>query len=150
MPFYLFFIWGLVLSYLFRAIRLNRLYKLLLNNHLGIMSAVEITVKHFSLTEELQKQLVEQVELRKKLEREFQSLKGISDLIYKYIVIFTKQWFSLEPSFIYLRLSFFSSCKCLCSVCWCSFNKRHTVVWLGFSLFLRSHLANNNIVHFCD
>lgn len=27
-------------------------------------------------TEELQKQLLEQVELRKKLEREFQSLKG--------------------------------------------------------------------------
>jgi len=30
----------------------------------------------FILTEELQKQLVEQVELRKKLEREFQNLKG--------------------------------------------------------------------------
>ena len=30
----------------------------------------------FGFTEELQKQLVEQVELRKKLEREFQHLKG--------------------------------------------------------------------------
>lgn len=30
----------------------------------------------FVFTEELQKQLVEQVELRKKLEREFQHLKG--------------------------------------------------------------------------
>lgn len=30
----------------------------------------------FGLTEELQKQLVEQMELRKKLEREFQHLKG--------------------------------------------------------------------------
>lgn len=51
------------------------------------MSAVEITEKHFSSTEELQKQLVEQVELRKKLEREFQSLKGIDE----YIVIFMKR-----------------------------------------------------------
>lgn len=36
----------------------------------------EINIPGFSSTEELQKQLVEQVELRKKLEREFQSLKG--------------------------------------------------------------------------
>lgn len=31
---------------------------------------------NYIFTEELQKQLVEQVELRKKLEREFQTLKG--------------------------------------------------------------------------
>lgn len=48
-----------------------------------IILKFKVILKHLNklfllyiLTEELQKQLVEQVELRKKLEREFQNLKG--------------------------------------------------------------------------
>lgn len=90
----------MVLIYLPMVISLQRLYKQFLNTYLQMMSAGEIAFKHFSLTEELQKQLVEQVELRKKLEREFQSLKGIFPQAYN--VIFMTQCFSL---------AFLSFCK---------------------------------------
>lgn len=42
------------------------------------------------LTEELQKQLVEQVELRKKLEREFQNLKGVCVFIFRLVNVVRK------------------------------------------------------------
>lgn len=62
----------------------------------------------FFLTEELQKQLVEQVELRKKLEREFQNLKGVCVFIFRLVNVVRKGEFWLQNMewnvFLYFHL----------------------------------------------